>query len=164
MMNFIKLFIKNSSNHVSKRIEPIYRVAEIKKNEKGIYKATIQVIGKKEIFKMKPEEILADDRLTELFHPFDIRLLTYLGYCGINTPQYKILAKKILSDESLQFALYDNKNDQVSYMNSDNIPTAEPTIISNMDSMDAYDLGFNHGRKSLILEKSLLKKSIQNNV
>jgi hypothetical protein len=118
MIKYIKSFINKSSENLSKRIQPVYRVVEIHKNEKGIYHATIQIIGKKEVFKMKPEEILADDTLTEFFHPFDIRLLTYLGYCGIHTPQYKILAKKILSDETLQFALYDNKNDQVSYVNS----------------------------------------------
>lgn len=139
---------------------PVYRVTDFIKNEKGQYKAMIQVIGTKEFFKMNPEEILANDDLTATFHPFDIRLLTYLGYCGINTPQYKILAKKILANENIQLAIYDTKKDSVSVVDSDDIEISKTEMIKNLEPTDAYDLGFTHGRKSIMKEKELMKMQI----
>jgi hypothetical protein len=133
-----------------------YRLSDMIQNEKGEYKAVIQLIGKKEFFEMKPEEILADDKLTALFHQHDVRLLTYLGYCGINTPQYKILAKKMLANEGIELAIYNKKTDTFSVKNIEHIPTNDHETIKNLNSQDAYELGFAHGRKSIITEKESL--------
>ena len=107
---------------------------------------------------MPPEKILGDDRLTESFHPFDIRLLTYLGYCGINTPQFKILAKKILKDENIQLALFDKAANDLLLINVSDIETGDVNIIKNLASKDAYELGYSHGRSSILKEKELLKE------
>lgn len=151
--------IINSFRELSNQVSPayIYRVAEIVKNEKGQYITIVQVIGKREHFKMKPEEILADDRLTSAFKPIDIRLLTYLGYCGINTPQYKILAKQILTDEKIQFAIYDNKKDDVMILDHSNAQMIDENMIKNLTAADAYDLGFSNGRQSILNEAEALK-------
>lgn len=55
----------------------------------------IQIIGKATTFVAKPEELLMDDAIVDLFSPRDVRNLTYLGYLGINGPKYKILAQKL---------------------------------------------------------------------
>jgi hypothetical protein len=151
--------ILNTSTPPTKKIA--YRVENIICDKNGEYKAVVQLVGKKDVFKMKPEEILANNKLTTLFHQHDIRLLTYLGYCGINTPQYKILAKKILANEGLELAIYDNKGKSINIKNIDDIPTNDSETISKMESQDAYELGFAHGRQSILEEKKLLKSTRQ---
>ena len=147
-------------NESTKSIVKIaYRVSDIIQNDKGEYKVVVQLIGKKEVFEMKPEEILANDDLTTLFHQHDIRLLTYLGYCGINTPQYKILAKKMLANEGIELAIYDKKKESFSIKNIEEIPTNDAEIINNLVSQDAYELGFAHGRKSILEEQKALKNA-----
>lgn len=123
----------------------------------------IQVIGKSSFFKLKPEEILANDELTSSFHQHDIRLLTYLGYCGINTPQYKILAKKILINEGIELAIYDKNKEKISIKNIDDIPIQDQHTVENMAPHDAYQLGYAQGRKSIINEKPMLQASFENN-
>jgi len=56
---------------------------------------TIKVINKNISFTIKPDEILAKDSMVDLFSPRDVRTLTYLGYLGINSPKYKILARRL---------------------------------------------------------------------
>lgn len=160
MFNFIRnLFTKQENDTIIKKSrEPIYRVIDIVETDKQQYKAVIQVINKKECFRIAPENILADDRLTEAFHQFDIRLLTYLGYCGINSPQFKILAKKILKDENIQLALFDKTSNDLMLINTNDIATGDINIISNLAPKDAYELGYSHGRTSILKEKDLLKQ------
>jgi hypothetical protein len=135
----------------------IYRIVKIAKNEKGQYSTIVQVVGKSAHFEMKPEKILADDRLTAAFSPLDIRLLTYLGYCGIHTPQYKILAKKMMADEKIQFAVYDNKADEVIVLDHSKAQAIDEKMIKSLTSEDAYDLGYANGRQSILEEKQLLQ-------
>jgi hypothetical protein len=73
-------------------------------------------------------------------------------------PQYKILAKKMLANEGLELAIYNNKTEKFSIKNLQEIPTNDQEIIGNLNSQDAYDLGFAHGRKSIFQEQELLKK------
>lgn len=157
MINKILLRTKNLFSGISILKKPVYRVADIIQNDKGQYKAVIQMVGKSEIFEIKPEEILANNEFTALFHQHDVRLLTYLGYCGINTPQYKILAKKILANEGIEFAIYDNKTEDFSIKNIQDIPNDDINIINNLKPSDAYELGFAQGRKSILEEKNSFK-------
>src|SRR3990167_10631970 len=80
---------------------PSYRVVRIEKDEQEHYCVVIQIIGKSTTFISKPEELLMNDEIINLFSPRDVRNLTYLGYLGLNGPQYKILAQK-LSEEADQ--------------------------------------------------------------
>jgi len=161
MLQVIKKVFHNIHNLKSDTTpRQLYRVVEINENDKGLHSTKVQIIGTRQFFTMKPEEILADDKLTAAFHPLDIRLLTYLGYCGINTPQYKILAKKILANEKIQFALYDNKKDSVVILDDHNLNTIDDEMIKNLKSKDAYDLGFSNGRKSILEEQDLLRNAI----
>ena len=83
-----------------------FRVTSIEQDDKGDYRINAQVINKNMFVKMKPEEILADDELTNAFSPIDVRTLTYLGYLGLNSPQYKILAQRLSEkDNRLVFAI-----------------------------------------------------------
>lgn len=125
----------------------IYRVCEILENDLGHFQVAIQVIGKATVFKVKPEDILADDRLTASFHQHDIRLITYLGYCGINTPQYVIMAKKMLKNQDINFAIFD-KNSQ-SIKETGQGFEIDDEVIQKMKPRDAYEIGFMNGRKSI---------------
>jgi len=159
----LKNIFKKVKNTVTDELitkSSIYRIVDIVENDKGQFKAIIQLVGKNDFFEMKPEEILSDDKMTESFHQHDIRLLTYLGYCGINTPQYKILAKKLLANENIELAIYDNKSEKFSIKNLDDIATNDEIMIKNLTQQDAYDLGFAHGRKSILDEKNVFKNQL----
>ncbi|QLH42298.1 MAG: hypothetical protein HWD59_05950 [Coxiellaceae bacterium] len=81
-------------NAYKQRPKPIlYRVADIE-TEGDEHTCVIQVIGKGLTFKIKPEKLLANDERIDYFSQKDIRTLTYLGYLNINSPKYKVLAKK----------------------------------------------------------------------
>ena|SRR3990167_659918 len=96
--------------------EHSYRVLSIEQDDDNHYTAVIQMIKKGIIFKMKPEEILANDNLTDSFSQRNIRALTYLGYLGINDPKYKILAKKLSENDShLIFAIQERGNKKNHY-------------------------------------------------
>jgi hypothetical protein len=73
---------------------PFYKLIEIIQ-EDDYYTVMIKVVNKNITFQASPEEMLSNDALVDQFSPRDIRALTYLGYLGINSPQYKILAKKL---------------------------------------------------------------------
>ena len=75
--------------------KPTYRIAEVTESEEKDYIVIIQIINKSVTFRMKPEEILAKDSLVDQFSPRDIRTLTYLGYLGVNSPKFEILAKRL---------------------------------------------------------------------
>ena len=139
--------IRNLLNNPSKDQPVIYRVCEIIENDLGHFQVAVQIIGKSAIFKVRPEEILADDRLTACFHQHDIRLITYLGYCGINTPQYLIMAKQILKNEDITFAIFDKDTQSIKNTGTDFKINA--AIIEKMKAKDAYEIGFMDGRKSV---------------
>jgi hypothetical protein len=60
MFNFIRNHFKKQKDNtiIKKSSEPIYRVMDIVETDKQQYKAVIQVINKKECFKIAPEKIL----------------------------------------------------------------------------------------------------------
>ena len=84
---------------------PSYRMTEIFQDEEGDYMVQVQIISKSLAFKARPEELLAKDDIVEQFSPRDVRTLTYLGYLGINSPKFTILAKRLSEDnDKLIFA------------------------------------------------------------
>lgn len=119
-----------------------YRLLSIEQNKKQEYQATVQVIGKNRSFTMKPEEILADDKLTNFFSPTDVRTLTYLGYLGINSPKYKILAQKLSEqNDGILFVLHKKGTETVEVKKAKEI-LSDKKIISGLDQDDASMVGY----------------------
>jgi hypothetical protein len=139
-----------------------FRVTTIEQDDNGDYSINAQIINKNMFVKMKPEEILADDELTNSFSPLDVRTLTYLGYLGLNSPQYKILAQRLSEkDNRLVFAIKEKGKKKPIIKTADEISTDEE-LLGSLDQKDAHMVGFTAANESAIIEKqqrkTLLKK------
>jgi len=142
--------------------DPVYRVVNIEQDNLQDYYATIQIVGKNITFKAKPEDILADDAMTDKFSPRDVRNLTYLGYLGINAPKYKILAKQMTQDNRVVFAVHKKGSKKVEVKTADELSTNEE-ILTNLNQKDAHMVGYTTASEQeqlLKLEKERLRKSI----
>jgi hypothetical protein len=137
---------------------PTYRVANIEKDTHDEYIATIQIIGKNITFTAKPEEILADDGMTDQFAPRDVRTLTYLGYLGMNSPKYKILAKR-LSEESdkMLFAVKKKGSAEIEVKTAVEIST-NPDILKSLNQEDAHMVGHTTAMEHMVDEKAMKQK------
>lgn len=128
---------------------PTHRVLSIEQNEDESYVATIQMINTSYIFKKSPEEILSDDAMTDLFSPRDVRTLTYLGYLGVNSPKYKILAKRLSeSDSKITFAVKQKGKREPIIKTADEI-SSDAQILSGLHQRDAHMVGFVRASESI---------------
>jgi hypothetical protein len=144
---FIKL-VKQANTYT-----PTHRLADITQETPDEFTVTIQVINKNIIFTAKPEEILANDDMVDKFSPRDIRALTYLGYLGINSPKYKILAKRFCdSDSKFSFAIKHKNDSKVSFKTADQI-MREKDILSSLSPNDASLVGYSVGSQAHIDEQ-----------
>ena len=122
--------------------EAIYRVVDIEVNELDEYTTVVQMVNKSHIFRMKPEEILSNDKLTDSFSSRDIRTLTYLGYLGINSPKYKILAKRLSEqDNRLVFAIREKGNTKPVIKSATEISN-DKDLLDGLDQKDAHMVGY----------------------
>jgi hypothetical protein len=158
--NFLEHLRSLKENHT---YTPAYRLVEITKNEHDEYAVTSQIINKSITFTSKPEEILAKDSLVDQFSPRDIRTLTYLGYLDINSPKYKVLAKRLSEkQDKLVFALKKKGDDSVIVKTADEI-IKEKEILDNLGASDAHIVGYtvaSEGIKAEEQEKERLLKQL----
>lgn len=132
---------------------PVYKVVEIIETDRGNYTATIQLINKNVIFHSKPEDILKDDHLVDQFSPRDIRTLTYLGYLGINSPKYTILAKRLSENaDKTVFALRERGKKKVVTKSAQEI-FSDKNVLKSMSASDAHDIGYTVASETFIAEK-----------
>lgn len=129
-----------------------YRVLSVEQNETEDYIATIQCIKKTLTFKMKPEEILADDDMTDRFSPRDVRALTYLGYLGINSPKYRILAKQLSQNDQLLFVVHKKGEKNAAYKTAKDI-SSDKEMLKNLDQQDAHMVGYLSASESIEKEQ-----------
>lgn len=137
---------------------PIYRVARIDQDDNGEYLATIQIIGKSTVFVAKPEEVLKDNKLVNLFTPTDVRNLTYLGYLGINSPKYKILAKRLSEKEGQTFFAIHKKGEKNHKVYTANDISTNEEILNSLNQQDAHMVGFTTATEQRSVEISQIKK------
>ena len=159
VVNFLKIIFKKEPL----KIQPKFRVLHIEKTEDQDFNVVVQVINKNQIFKMKPEEILADDSLTDSFFPRDIRTLTYLGYLGINSPKYTILAKRFKENNQLVFAIKEKHSKKILVKTSEEI-SANKDILSGLNQIDAHMIGFSTGSEHVVQEDALMKAALSEHV
>lgn len=134
-----------------------YRVCEIAQDKKGDYYVVVQMVSKYRIFKMKPEEILANDAMTLQFSPLDVRALTYLGYLGINSPKYKVLAKHLSAQEGMVFSVYSKEKDAVEIKKANEI-VADKEIWQNLDRDDLPEIAYSAGGDDILNEREQIRK------
>jgi|GEM_PF-1084015 len=164
-------FFRNSFNH-SKTIvqvntyKPCYRVVDIETSNKDKPVVTIQIIGKRITFEMEPETLLADDKLVNCFSPTDIRTLTYLGYLGINSPKYKILAKTLSKkNDQVLFALHKKGEPGLTSVTADEI-SRNKDILKELTQEEAHMIGLTTANEQTLIEKvrkEALLREISNN-
>lgn len=132
-----------------------YRLLSVEKDENEDYLATIQVINKKAVFKIKPEEILGNDQLTDSFSSRDIRALTYLGYLGINAPKYKILAQRLSEQDQTLFFAIQEKGKKRPIVKTANEISADTELLKSLDQQDAHRVGFVAASEQAEIEKKM---------
>jgi hypothetical protein len=168
MLNKCKNFIRSLSSSITTMknqytFEANYKVIEICKTENDDYTITIQVINKNIVMQVKPEEILAKDHLVDQFSPRDIRTLTYLGYLGINSPKYQILAKRLSTkNDDVIFALKKKGEKKIIAKSAKEIMN-EKEIIENLPASDANIVGYTVASENIFAEtkmKAKLKEEI----
>ena len=165
-----KIFYKFTKNYKSisaltKQSLPThpYRVLSIEQDENDQYTAIIQIKNKNEIFRMKPEEILANDDITDSFSQRDIRMLTYLGYLGINSPKYKILAQRLSEDDSkLIFAIHERGKNKTIVKTASEISSNEH-LIAGLHQKDAHMVGYATATEQVIDERKQKQNLISQN-
>jgi hypothetical protein len=144
--SLVVLIKENSPQHP-------YRIVSIEKDDNDDYFAEVQLIGRRQTIQMKPEEILADDSLTDSFSQRDIRTLTYLGYLGLNSPKYKILAKHLSENDSkLIFALKERGKNKPIIKTANEI-SCDENILAGLRQKDAHMIGYASATELAIQEK-----------
>lgn len=170
MANLMKKF-KRFYNSISKAVKsnnsrifrPAYRVAGIIKNELSDYEIIVQIIGKNTTFQMKPEEILADDKMTDLFSPRDVRTLTYLGYLDVNSPKYRVLAKRLSENDNRMVFAIQKKGDKRPKIKTAGEISQDKEILKKMDQDDAHMIGYTAASEAMLAEK-IAKEKLLNQV
>jgi len=148
------LFLTTRSNHR-------YRILSVEKNDKEEFIADIQLVNKSQHFRMKPEDILSNDAMVDKFSQRDIRTLTYLGYLGINTPKYKILAKRLsMNDKTLVFAIQQRGSKGALILTSQEI-SSNKAVLEGLDQKDAHMVGYTSAQEMAQTE-DFMKKQIVN--
>lgn len=140
---------------------PPYKVALLEQDENGNYIVTVQIVRNGLTFDTTPEKILSSDHLTDKFSPRDIRTLTYLGYLEINSPKYKIMAKKLAENDELILVLREKKKNKVETKLSTEIAN-DIEFLKQFDSTDAHFIGYIQAIQDLADEKKLKLKAKEN--
>lgn len=148
--------VKNILNYIkNERIKtvykPLYKLADILEMDDQ-HVAVIKLLNKNVTFNATPEEILANNNLVDQFSPRDIRALTYLGYLGINSPKYRILARKLCENERINFIIQKKGEKKIIVKTAAEI-VSESHFISNMSSEDAKTVGYTMATETLSEEK-----------
>ena len=123
-----------------------YKVIDIieTNNENNDIEVLVQLSNSLVKRKMSPEEILLDDENTKSFSPTDIRAITYIGYISSkkNQSKYKSIANKLsLKDNRMKFLVVDEEENSIMSGYSNEI-YQNKEVINNIDSIDAYKLGY----------------------
>lgn len=148
MKNIVKFIKSESGKNIYK---PLYKLVDILETD-GQHVAVIKLLNKNVTFNATPEEILANDNLVDQFSPRDIRALTYLGYLGINSPKYKILARKLCENEKINFIIQKKGEKKVVIKTAAEI-VSESNFISDMNSEDAKTVGYTMAIEAVSEEK-----------
>ncbi len=163
----IKNYIHELKSSMTQEVyRPRLRVIEISKTELNEFIAIIQIINKNVAFDVYPEEILEDDSFVDMFSPRDVRTLTYLGYMGINSPKYTILAKHLSQENNKIIFSIRKKGDKKIILKSALDLMDEKDIIQSMCPVDSREVGYlaatENSAEDFKQKKEVLKNLVQN--
>ncbi len=144
-----KQYLLSINQWFNPEFTPVYRLVEIIKSE-DTHQLVIQVVHKNITFTLTPEELLTDDSIVDLFSPRDVRTLTYLGYLDMNSPQYKILAKRLTPNSQVAFALKRKSDKKIIIKTPREI--VHEKMLNNLDATDAQLVGYTAATESMALE------------
>lgn len=153
-LNYLKNIFRSfkAINIESVSYRPSLRIIEVEKNSYNNFIVKVQLIHKCTVLKMKPEEILADDDLTEQFSPTDIRTLTYLGYLCVNSPKYTILAKRLSNNTDQMLFAIQKKGMKKPIIKTAPEISSDEDILTQLNQRDAHMIGFTTATEQSILE------------
>lgn len=116
-----------------------YSLIDVTSNNKEIELHVIVVGIKKQILKIKPEEVVCDDALLSEFSPCDVRAITYLTFQKYIKTEHcsLIIEKQFIEKGETVFSIK-------------NINTSELLIMSAQTLYKNYDLLINLSRKDMI--------------
>jgi hypothetical protein len=151
----VKQWLQHISKWLSPEFVPVYRLVDIIKSDDDEHKLIIQVIHKNITFSLKPEELLANDSVIDLFSPRDVRTLTYLGYLDLHSPKYKIMAKRLTQNSHVAFALKRKSDKKVIIKTPAEI--MQEKMFNCLDANDAQLVGYTAATESVALEKMQMR-------
>jgi hypothetical protein len=157
LKNFCRKY-KETKKHYS--FTPIYRLAAVTQDSDGSYFATIQLINKNITFQTKPEEILADNNLVNQLSPTDVRALTYLGYLGINSPKYKILAKNLSTQDNSIIFTVRKKGEKQPLLKKASELAHNQEFLGSIDPKEAHMVGYTAGMEQTAKEEQLKQEAM----
>ena len=139
---------------------PIYRLAQVTQDNDGSYFVTIQLINKNITFQTKPEAILADNDFVNQLSPTDVRTLTYLGYLGINSPKYKILAKNLSSQDNSIIFTVRKKGEKQPLLKKASELAHNQELLESIDPKEAHMVGYTAGMEQTAKEEQLKQEAM----
>ena len=100
--------------------------------------------------------------MTDSFSQRDIRALTYLGYLGVNTPKYTILAHRLAEkDSKCVFAIKERGKQKTIIKTAEQISSDE-RIIGNLNQKDAHMVGYISANEERQKEITLKEEALKN--
>jgi hypothetical protein len=149
--------IKNSHSEMA-----IYKLIEVKENKNDGVVLVVQLNGTATIFQTTPEEVLADDALTEKFSSKDIRSITYHACQHMAKPKSRIALKRFCQKlNKIVFGIKHFNKEQIEEKTAKDI-SLDKNLINNLSSEDAHLIGFmtaNEDQININQEKALLQKN-----
>lgn len=126
----------------NRKTKHLFQVLSVEADEFEQYVALIQVTGKSEKFRMKPAEILLNDKMTNSFSQCDIRLLTCLGYLEISSPKLKVVSLDLLeADKQIRFTILERGNKTPILKTAADI-SLDKQLIEGLSPTDAHMIGY----------------------
>ena len=104
--------------------------------------------------------------MTDLFSPRDVRTLTYLGYLDINSPKYRILAKRLSENDNRMVFAIQKKGEKIPKIKTASEISQDKEILKHIDQHDAHMIGYTAASETMLdeqLAKEKLRNEIENN-
>jgi hypothetical protein len=134
----------------------IYRIVDIKKNQKHETILTVQVIGKAVIFHYSPIDIVRDDRLLEGFSKRDIRTITWFAQQELTAPKYTVTTQMTDGDQTV-FRLQKVGDTKYIEKHAQEI-SLDPEMMKSLSAEDAHLIGYVSASEKTVAEMLLMRK------
>lgn len=118
----------------------IYRLLDIKQNQKSECVLTVHVIGTAHSFQCTALEVVKDDRLLEGFSKQDVRNISYYANKDINVKQYTI-ASQVIYDEKTKFRLKKINEDKYIEKTTEEI-VDDKNLSGSLSGTDGITIGY----------------------